>query len=133
MNNPLARREELKVAELRADPILMFRRERNPDLYDLMVHGLRRAGAAGRIIERADHGSWNWRLIATDTCWQLVRRSALKGVDAPPGTCCVPLADFELPFGLDAIWSDQNQSEAMQLFLLLAKRPRCEPSSQEAL
>lgn len=115
--SPLAGKDVIELAELRNTPMVIFRRARNPELHDFILRELLAAGIAPRLIERADHGAWNWGLLADSTIWQLVRRSAMQASDAPARTIHRPIAGFELPFGLDMIWSDLNRNAGLEVLI----------------
>jgi DNA-binding transcriptional LysR family regulator len=112
-----AGRKRISVSDLKDDPLLIFRRARNPQMFDYVVERLQTSGFKGEIIQNADFSFWNWKveLMSRNTGWILSNRSSLKAAMA--GTVCLPLSNFELPFGIDFICREDDDSKPVKALL----------------
>lgn len=110
--NLVARFERLRVADLHDEPLLIYRRSRNPATFDYTVNHLRKAGYTGDIIQNADFSFLNWKTMPRERGWILLNRSATE--IALPGTVCRPFEDLEIPYGIDFIWRRDDSSEAIE-------------------
>lgn len=62
--HPLARRARVRVADLRADPMILFPRRAAPDYYDALVGVCRRAGFTPRVSHETPSIQTNLALVA---------------------------------------------------------------------
>lgn len=112
VGSKLAGLRQVSMAHLRDELLLIFRRGRNPQVYDFIIQNLRMAGFKGDVAQNADISAWNWKVIPRDSGWMLSPASE-RHTDVP-GTLWLPLVDFSVPFGLDFVWRVDNESTALQ-------------------
>lgn len=117
----LARHERLSLFELRDEPLLIYRRDLNPQMFDYVVRELRAAGFAGEIVQNAEFSFWNWKVMPKDSGWMLANRDAMSL--SIENTVCIPVAGLSIPFGIDLIWSEDNRSAALESFLATMRAP----------
>lgn len=117
----LARQERLSLFELRDEPLLIYRRDLNPQMFDYVVRELRAAGFAGEIVQNAEFSFWNWKVMPKDSGWMLANRDAMSL--SIENTVCIPVARLSIPFGIDLIWSEDNRSAALESFLATIRAP----------
>jgi DNA-binding transcriptional LysR family regulator len=124
-----AGRAKLSLFELRDEPLLIYRRDLNPQMFDYVVRELRAAGFAGEIVQNAEFSFWNWKVMRKDSGWMLANRDAMSLT--LEDTVCVPIPGLSIPFGIDLIWSEDNRSDALEAFLSTARTVlRATPSRQ---
>ncbi len=109
--------KRLSLSDLKDDPLLIFRRARNPEMFDYVMEHLQASGFKGEIIQNADFSFWNWKveLMSRNTAWILSNRSSLKAAMA--GTVCLPLGNFKLSFGIDFICREDDDSKPVKALL----------------
>jgi len=113
--HPLAGRERLSLFELRDEPLLIYRRDLNPQMFDYVVRNLRAAGFAGEIVQNAEFSFWNWKVMPKDSGWMLANHDAMSL--SLEDTLCIPVVNLSIPFGIDVVWSEDNRSGALAAFL----------------
>jgi DNA-binding transcriptional LysR family regulator len=112
VNNKLSGLSQVSIAHLRHELLLIFRRGRNPQVFDFVIQHLRMRGFKGDVAQNADVSAWNWKTIPRDSGWMLSTGSE-RNIEVP-GTIWLPLTDFSVPFGLDFVWRSDDDSEALQ-------------------
>jgi DNA-binding transcriptional LysR family regulator len=111
VNNKLAGLKQVSIGHLRHELLLIFRRGRNPQVFDFIIQRLRTAGFKGDVAQNADVSAWNWKTIPRDSGWMLSPGSE-RDIEVP-GTVWLPLTDFSAPFGLDFVWRSDDDSVAL--------------------
>lgn len=112
--NPLARLARAHPEQLSPEPMLMFRRARNPQVFDHVVGHVQEAGFAGEVLQNAEFSYWHWKFMSRDSGWMLCTRRQLAV--AMPGTACLPLS-LSIPYGLDFLWSEATDPGVVDAFL----------------
>jgi DNA-binding transcriptional LysR family regulator len=121
--NPLSRLPTPQLAELSAEPLLMFRRSRNPQVFDYVVKRLQAAGFRGEVLQNAEFSFWHWKFMSKDSGWMLCTRRQLE---VPmTGTVCLPIS-LSISYGLDFLWSDGTDPAVVKAFseAFVAPEPR---------
>ena len=111
--NHLSKLAKLALDELSGEPLLMWRRSRNPQVFDYIVQKVQAAGFRGEVLQNAEFSHWHWKVMPRDAGWVLCTRSQLQR--AMPGTVCRPLA-VEIPYGIDFLWGDATPQEVVDAF-----------------
>lgn len=118
--HPLARRGRLKPAELADVPFLFPDRDFQPAFYDRVFDALRDAGLLPRVDGTHDGLQAIWALVAGGKGWALGFKSHRR--QPPGGTVAVPLAGFDLPWGLDLLRRRGEPSVALRCVLEAFRR-----------
>ncbi|MGD9941716.1 MAG: LysR family transcriptional regulator [Burkholderiaceae bacterium] len=114
-HNPLARRSRVSLFDLREEPLLMYQRDLNPQMFDHVVRELRAAGFTGRVVQDAEFSFANWKVMPRNSGWMVANRQAMER--HIEDTVCIPVDRLSIPFGIDVIWSEDNQSPTLESFL----------------
>lgn len=115
----LAGRSSIALSELRDEPLLIYRRDLNPQMFDHVVRELRARGFVGEVVQNAEFSFWNWKVMPRNRGWMLAYRDAM-GLDVEE-TACIPIDGLSIPFGLDLVWSESNPSPALAAVLREAR------------
>lgn len=97
-DHPLAGRSQLQVRELDTTPFIWMRREFYPAFYDVVVGELKAGGLRPRDEGEFEGVTTMWSLVRQKAGWTLGWQSHLR--EPPPGLKAIPLADFDLPWGV---------------------------------
>jgi DNA-binding transcriptional LysR family regulator len=118
--HPLAQRRKLEAADLADVPFLFPERAFHPGLYDLILRALDSIGLTPRIDATYDGLHTVWSLVAQGKGWCLGFRS--QRARPPAGTVVLPIAGFDLPWGIDVIYRRDERSAAVQAVLGLIRQ-----------
>lgn len=111
----LAKMGQVSLPDLSHEPLVIYPRERNPQMFDYVVHELRAAGFAGEIVQNAESVYWSWKVMPKNSGWILDNRCGmLKSIE---NTVSIPIPGLSIPFGIDLVWSESNRSRSVELFL----------------
>lgn len=121
LSNPCSRNGRLQLSDIESEPLLLFRRERNPRLFDHLVSRLRHRGFKGEVVQNAEYGMWNWKIMPRHRGWVLSNKSALSM--NMRDAICIPIADVSIPFGIDVLWNKRNSAGAVGAFLGSLRNP----------
>lgn len=102
----LARRETLRLAQLRNEPFVLFPREASPSFYDELMAGCARAGYTPRIVEQATE----WPTVAGMVAAGIGITVAPESVAVMPreGAAYVRLRDTDVRVQLLAVSRDED-------------------------
>lgn len=76
----LAGRPEINLCDLNEEPLVIYPRERNPQMFDYVVQELRTAGFSGEIVQNAESVYWSWKLMPKNSGWILDNRCGMSKV-----------------------------------------------------
>jgi DNA-binding transcriptional LysR family regulator len=99
MLHPLAARTEIALQDLVDVPFLFMKRAFSPALYDVVYGTFARARFSPRLEGEYDGLPTVWALSAQGLGWAL--GSSSQAASPPQGVVAVPIADFDLPWGLE--------------------------------
>jgi DNA-binding transcriptional LysR family regulator len=94
----LAARPALHARELADIPFVWTDRDFHPAFYDMVFTRLAAAGLRPRVEGEFEGLTTIWSLVLQGAGWTLGWQSHLR--EPPPGLKAVPLADFDLPWGV---------------------------------
>jgi DNA-binding transcriptional LysR family regulator len=97
-SHPLAAKSLLRADDLTDMPFVWTSREFHPAFYDALFSELAAAGIRPRIAREFEGLATIWSMVLTGAGWTLGWKSHLD--EPPPGLQAVPLADFDLPWGV---------------------------------
>jgi len=110
--HPLARKRRLTAADLADVPFLFMERAFHPQFYDRVMATLRGIGVTPRVDATYDGLQAVWSLAAQGKGWAIGFRSHRRR--PPAGTVAIPLAGFDLPWGLDLLRRRTEPSAAVR-------------------
>ena len=94
----LAGKPLLHAADLADIPFIWTNRDFHPAFHDVVISRLAAAGLRPRIDVEFDGLATIWSMVLTGAGWTLGWQSHLR--EPPPGLKAVPLASFDLPWGV---------------------------------
>ena len=112
--NPLAKLQAPTLRDLSCEPLLMFRRARNPQVFDYIVEQLRAAGFTGEVLQNAEFSHWHWKLMSKDRGFMLCTRRQLRAPMRDTVCLALPIA---ISYGVDFLWGDGTDSAVVRTFL----------------
>jgi DNA-binding transcriptional LysR family regulator len=118
--HPLAQRRELEAADLADVPFLFMERAFHQPLYDRVFAALDAIGLTPRVDATYDGLQAVWTLAAQGKGWCLGFRS--QRPRPPTGTVVLPIAGFDLPWGIDVICRRDERSAAVQAVLSVIRQ-----------
>jgi DNA-binding transcriptional LysR family regulator len=111
-DHPLARKRRLTAADLAEVPLLFMDRGFHPPFYDRMMAALRAIGLTPRVDATYDGLQAVWALAAQGKGWAFGFRSHRR--HPPAGTVAIPIAGFDVPWGLDLLRRRAEPSPAVR-------------------
>jgi DNA-binding transcriptional LysR family regulator len=120
VRHPLARRPRVRIADLKADPLILFPRRTAPSHYDWLLSTCRRAGFTPRVLHETESLQTNVGLIAAGLGVSLLPASIrnLKRV----GVVYRPLARPVPHVAMAAAYLRDDPPEVAQAFLEVLRR-----------
>jgi len=120
VRHPLAQRARVRIADLKADPLILFPRRTAPSHYDWLLSTCRRSGFTPRVLHETESLQTNVGLIAAGLGVSLLPASIrnLKRV----GVVYRPLAPPVPHVALAAAYMRDDPPEVAQAFLELLRR-----------
>jgi DNA-binding transcriptional LysR family regulator len=118
--SPLAAREEVSVAELAAEPLLLWDRHVAPVLYDRILDLYARAGTEPKMIPTPGAGPFNhagMMQVASGRGVYLGYGVPLTGPQPPSGVAVRPLDDPTATIEVRAVYRKGEESPAVRRFL----------------
>jgi DNA-binding transcriptional LysR family regulator len=132
-SHPLAERAVIQPAELTDVPFLFMKRSFHPLLHDRVMSALANIGLTPRIDGVHDGLHTVWSLAGQGKGWCL---GFLSQRDRPPlGTIGIPIAGFDLPWGIDLLSRERDTNPAVRVVMDLlnaASKRKTSPSRQVA-
>jgi len=117
--HPLAQRPVIQPAELADVPFLFMKRSFHPLLHDRVMSALANIGLTPRIDGVHDGLHTVWSLAGQGKGWCL---GFLSQRDRPPlGTIGIPIAGFDLPWGIDILSRERDTNPAVRVVMDLLK------------
>jgi DNA-binding transcriptional LysR family regulator len=114
--HPLARREKVRLRDLRGMPFIWFPRWVNPAFYDRMMRECSRGGlGAPRIVQEAPDRDTNLGLVQCGIGIAWVNESTRW--HCPRGVALVPVVDMNVRLSFNVIWKKDNSSPLLQKFV----------------
>jgi DNA-binding transcriptional LysR family regulator len=107
--HPLARSKSLRLDALQEIPFIWPSRSFFPRFYDYVFSVMSDAGVRPRVEAEYDGLNTMWSITAQGLGWTLGWRSHLQ--EAPPGLVAIPLEDFDIAWGGDILYR-QDESRA---------------------
>jgi DNA-binding transcriptional LysR family regulator len=102
----VARRSELSIVDLSAEPMLLFPRAANPPLYDRVLGALRVLGVDAVVAQELPDVSGVLAFVALSAGWHVVPASSCRVL--PPGIVFRPVQGLAIPFGIELMWRDEH-------------------------
>lgn len=117
--HPLAQRSVIQPAELADVPFLFMKRSFHPLLHDRVMSALANVGLTPRIDGVHDGLHTVWSLAGQGKGWCL---GFLSQRERPPlGTIGIPIAGFDLPWGIDILSRERDTNPAVRVVMDLLK------------
>lgn len=101
IGNAFAAANSIELRELTSEPLMIFRRARNPLGYSEIVGLLRKGQFTGNVVELAEFSEWNWKMLPRDRGWILGPWSERRDEDR--ATRHLPFTNMQIPFELNFI------------------------------
>lgn len=118
-SHPLAARRQLQPHDLADVPFLFMERAFHPLLYDRVMTALNGIGLTPRIDGTHDGLHTVWSLAGQGKGWCLGFRSQRER--PPLGTVGIPIAGFDLPWGIDLLSRQHEANPAVRVVIELVK------------
>jgi DNA-binding transcriptional LysR family regulator len=117
-DHPLARREEITLAELGDLPFLFMPRSLYPAFYDQVLTLFAAHGFRPRIDQPYDGLETMWSLAQRGEGWCIAFHRSLRA--APAGLAAVRVRELDLPWGIDLLYRrDETRSTVLGLTRLI--------------
>jgi DNA-binding transcriptional LysR family regulator len=114
-SHPLAERRQLQPTDLVDVPFLFMERAFHPLLYDRVMTALANIGLTPRIDGTHDGLHTVWSLAGQGKGWCL---GFLSQSERPPlGTIGIPIAGFDLPWGIDILSRERETNPAVRVVI----------------
>ena len=111
----LAAKSRLTLADLAAEPFVLFPRPRGPELYDALIARCRTAGFSPRIVQDAEGWHTIAGLVAAGVGVAFVPRSLAQ--HARPRVAYRPVRDLGVELAMAVAWRRDRQSPVRERFV----------------
>ena len=111
----LAAKSRLTLADLAAEPFVLFPRPRSPELYDALIARCRTAGFSPRIVQDAEGWHTIAGLVAAGVGVAFVPRSLAQ--HARPRVAYRPVRDLGVELSMAVAWRRDRQSPVRERFV----------------
>lgn len=114
-SHPLASRDEVPVSMLSAEPLILFRRDINPEVYDGLLVTFRKAGLNARVVHHTAQPQHGQPLVLQGVGLFIVGSYVLTG--QTPGVVARPLSGFDTELRIVGAWRAGKRTPALRAFL----------------
>lgn len=107
-DSELARHPPSRLADLNDQDFILFRRDRSPRMYDLLIHHFHQHGLSPRIVQEGTTHYTVLGLVAAGLGCTVIPASAERRL--PPGVKLIPVSDLDIRMPVNLIWRKDNPS-----------------------